>query len=52
MRRNLSITALRLALAAIGLAAAAIVYAIPPMLIYYALRRRMSGALTMGGVKG
>ena len=32
--------------------AAAIVYAIPPMVIYYSFRRRMSGGLTMGGVKG
>jgi multiple sugar transport system permease protein len=34
------------------LMAAAIVYAIPPMLIYYSFRRRMSSGLTMGGVKG
>jgi multiple sugar transport system permease protein len=34
------------------LMAAAILYAIPPMVIYYAFRRRMSGGLTMGGVKG
>jgi multiple sugar transport system permease protein len=34
------------------LMAAAIVYAIPPMVIYYSFRRRMSGGLTMGGVKG
>jgi multiple sugar transport system permease protein len=34
------------------LMAAAIVYAIPPMLIYYAFRRRMSSGLTMGGIKG
>ena len=34
------------------LMAAAILYAIPPMVIYYAFRRKMSGGLTMGGVKG
>lgn len=34
------------------LMAAAIVYAIPPLVIYYAFRRKMSGGLTMGGVKG
>jgi len=34
------------------LMAAAIVYAIPPMLMYYAFRRRMSSGLTMGGIKG
>ena len=32
--------------------AAAIIYAIPPLLIYYGVRRKMHGALTMGGVKG
>jgi multiple sugar transport system permease protein len=32
--------------------AAAIIYAIPPLLIYYGVRRKMSGGLTMGGVKG
>ena len=32
--------------------ATAIVYAIPPVVIYYAFRRRMSAGLTMGGVKG
>ncbi|HUA55831.1 MAG TPA: carbohydrate ABC transporter permease [Candidatus Sulfotelmatobacter sp.] len=32
--------------------ATAIVYAIPPVAIYYAFRRRMSAGLTMGGVKG
>jgi multiple sugar transport system permease protein len=32
--------------------ATAIVYAIPPVVIYYAFRRRMSSGLTMGGVKG
>jgi multiple sugar transport system permease protein len=34
------------------LMAAAIVYAIPPLIIYYGFRRKMSGGLTMGGVKG
>ncbi|MFO1159114.1 MAG: carbohydrate ABC transporter permease [Reyranellaceae bacterium] len=34
------------------LMAAAIIYAIPPLIIYYGFRRRMSGGLTMGGVKG
>ena len=34
------------------LMAGAIVYAIPPVLIYYAFRRKMVGGLTMGGVKG
>ena len=34
------------------LMAAAILYAIPPMVIYYTFRRKMSGGLTMGGVKG
>jgi multiple sugar transport system permease protein len=34
------------------LMAAAIIYAIPPLVIYYAFRRKMSGGLTMGGVKG
>jgi len=34
------------------LMAAAILYAIPPMVIYYVFRRKMSGGLTMGGVKG
>jgi multiple sugar transport system permease protein len=34
------------------LMAAAILYAIPPLVIYYAFRRKMSGGLTMGGVKG
>jgi multiple sugar transport system permease protein len=32
--------------------AAAIVYAAPPMAIYYAFRRKMNGGLTMGGVEG
>jgi multiple sugar transport system permease protein len=32
--------------------ATAIVYAIPPVAIYYAFRHRMSAGLTMGGVKG
>ncbi len=32
--------------------ATAIVYAIPPVAIYYVFRRRMAAGLTMGGVKG
>jgi multiple sugar transport system permease protein len=32
--------------------ATAIVYALPPIGIYYAFRRRMTAGLTMGGVKG
>jgi multiple sugar transport system permease protein len=32
--------------------ATAIIYAIPPVAIYYAFRRRMAAGLTMGGVKG
>ena len=32
--------------------ATAIVYALPPVAVYYAFRRRMSAGLTMGGVKG
>jgi multiple sugar transport system permease protein len=34
------------------LMAAAIIYAIPPVAIYYTFRRHMSGGLTAGGVKG
>ena len=34
------------------LMAAAIIYAIPPLVIYYGFRRKMTGGLTMGGVKG
>jgi multiple sugar transport system permease protein len=34
------------------LMAAAIVYALPPVFIYYMFRRKMAGGLTMGGVKG
>ncbi len=34
------------------LMAAAIIYALPPLVIYYAFRRHMSSGLTMGGVKG
>jgi multiple sugar transport system permease protein len=34
------------------LMAAAIIYAIPPLIIYYGVRRKMTGGLTMGGVKG
>ena len=32
--------------------ATAIVYAVPPLAIYYIFRRRMTSGLTMGGVKG
>jgi len=32
--------------------ATAIIYALPPVAIYYAFRRRMASGLTMGGVKG
>ncbi len=32
--------------------ATAIIYALPPIAIYYAFRRRMAAGLTMGGVKG
>jgi multiple sugar transport system permease protein len=32
--------------------ATAIVYALPPMILYYGLRRYMTAGLTMGGVKG
>lgn len=32
--------------------ATAIIYALPPVAIYYAFRRRMTSGLTMGGVKG
>lgn len=32
--------------------ATAIIYAIPPIVVYYAFRRHMSSGLTMGGVKG
>ncbi len=32
--------------------ATAIIYAIPPVAIYYAFRQRMQAGLTMGGVKG
>ncbi len=34
------------------LMAAAIMYGLPPLIIYYVFRRHMSGGLTMGGVKG
>jgi multiple sugar transport system permease protein len=34
------------------LMAASIIYAIPPLIIYYGFRRKMTGGLTMGGVKG
>jgi multiple sugar transport system permease protein len=32
--------------------ATAIIYALPPVAVYYAFRRRMASGLTMGGVKG
>jgi len=32
--------------------ATAVVYANPPVIIYYWFRRRMTSGLTMGGVKG
>jgi len=32
--------------------ATAIIYAVPPVAIYYAFRRRMTAGLTVGGVKG
>jgi len=32
--------------------ATAMIYAVPPVAIYYAFRRRMSAGLTVGGVKG
>jgi len=32
--------------------ATAVIYAIPPVAVYYAFRRRMTAGLTMGGVKG
>ncbi len=32
--------------------ATAVVYALPPVVIYYLFRRRMTSGLTMGGVKG
>ena len=32
--------------------ATAIVYAVPPLAVYYIFRRRMTSGLTMGGVKG
>lgn len=32
--------------------ATAVVYAIPPIIIYYAFRKHMAAGLTMGGVKG
>jgi multiple sugar transport system permease protein len=32
--------------------ATAIIYAIPPIAIYYCFRRKMAGGLTLGGVKG
>ncbi len=32
--------------------ATAIIYALPPIILYYGLRRYMAAGLTMGGVKG
>jgi ABC-type glycerol-3-phosphate transport system permease component len=32
--------------------AMSVVYSIPPILIFYALRRYMASGLTVGGVKG
>jgi multiple sugar transport system permease protein len=32
--------------------ATAIIYAIPPIVLYYGFRRYMAAGLTMGGVKG
>jgi ABC-type glycerol-3-phosphate transport system permease component len=32
--------------------ALAIIYSLPPIAIFYALRRYMAAGLTMGGVKG
>ncbi len=32
--------------------AASIIYALPPLVIYYSVRRDMTAGLTMGGVKG
>jgi multiple sugar transport system permease protein len=32
--------------------ATAVIYALPPVAIYCAFRRRMASGLTMGGVKG
>jgi multiple sugar transport system permease protein len=32
--------------------ATAVIYAVPPVVIYYAFRKHMSAGLTMGGVKG
>jgi multiple sugar transport system permease protein len=32
--------------------ATALIYALPPVAVYYAFRRRMTAGLTMGGVKG
>ena len=34
------------------LMAASIIYALPPLVIYYTFRRYMTAGLTMGGVKG
>jgi multiple sugar transport system permease protein len=32
--------------------ATAIIYAVPPVVIYYTFRNRMRAGLTVGGVKG
>jgi multiple sugar transport system permease protein len=32
--------------------AAAIIYSLPPIVIFFALRRYMAAGLTMGGLKG
>jgi multiple sugar transport system permease protein len=32
--------------------ATAVIYSLPPIAVYYAFRRKMTGGLTMGGVKG
>jgi multiple sugar transport system permease protein len=32
--------------------ATAVIYALPPVAVYYAFRRYMASGLTMGGVKG
>ena len=32
--------------------ATAVIYAIPPVLVYYLFRSRMTAGLTLGGVKG
>jgi multiple sugar transport system permease protein len=32
--------------------ATAVIYAVPPVVIYYTFRKHMTAGLTMGGVKG